>query len=345
MKNERNVQSLIETSIASGAHVICEDEAKSILREYGVPVVPEIRASDPATAARVARQIGFPVVLKAVGTQILHKTEAGLVAVGLKSEAEVIAAAQRMTGSSPYPIDAFLVQPKIQGQREFVAGLFSDPLFGPVVMFGLGGIFTEALNDAVFKVAPLSSADIDAMFAEIRCQKMLGAFRGEAAVDAQALRKILQGLSDIAVQFPQIQEIDINPLIIQADGRPVAVDALIVTGQTKPAAIRRDEVNRATLRSCYYPESLVFIGASGTISKWGHMIPTNLLNRNFKGKLYLVNPKGGQVLAEQGFIFVLMDLPCHGQYATVFLATHPLCHRKNFQCCPPLWILIAFNPA
>jgi acyl-CoA synthetase (NDP forming) len=296
MKNEHNVQRLIEASIASAAHVICEDEAKSILGGYGVPVVPEIRASDPESAAQAARQIGFPVVLKAVGTQILHKTEAGLVAVGLKSDVEVLAAAQRMARSTPFPIDAFLVQPMIQGRREFVAGLFRDPLFGPVVMFGLGGIFTEALNDAVFKVAPLTPVDIEAMFAEIRSRKMLGAFRGEAAVDMAALRKILQGLSDLAIRFPQIKEIDINPLIIQPDGRPVAVDALIVTGQASAVPVKRDEVNRATLRSCYYPESLVFIGASGTISKWGHMIPTNLLNRDFKGKVYLVNPKGGRII-------------------------------------------------
>ncbi|MBI5550588.1 MAG: acetate--CoA ligase family protein [Desulfobacterales bacterium] len=301
MKTEINVQHLIEASIASGANVISEDQAKSILHGYGVPVVGEIRAADPQEAARVARQIGFPVVLKAVGTQILHKTEAGLVAVGLKSEAEVTAAAQRMMDSTPLPIDAFLVQPKIHGQREFVAGLFRDPLFGPVVMFGLGGIFTEALNDAVFKVAPLTPADIEAMFAEIRSQKMLGAFRGEAAVDKAALGCILQGLSELAMQFPQIREIDINPLIVQPDGRPVAVDALIVTGKPQPAPIKRDEVNRATLRSCYYPESVVFIGASSTISKWGHMIPTNLLNRDFKGRVYLVNPKGGQVIGREAY--------------------------------------------
>ncbi len=301
MKTEIDVQHLIEASIASGANVICEDQAKSILHGYGVPVVGEIRAADPQEAARVARQIGFPVVLKAVGTQILHKTEAGLVAVGLKSEAEVTAAAQRMVDSTPLPIDAFLVQPKVHGQREFVAGLFRDPLFGPVVMFGLGGIFTEALNDAVFKVAPLTPADIEAMFAEIRSQKMLGAFRGEAAVDKAALGCILQGLSDLAVQYPQVREIDINPLIVQPDGRPVAVDALIVTGKPQPAPIKRDEVNRATLRSCYYPESVVFIGASSTISKWGHMIPTNLLNRDFKGRVYLVNPKGGQVIGREAY--------------------------------------------
>jgi acyl-CoA synthetase (NDP forming) len=301
MNKELTIQKAIELSIASNANVICEDEAKTILGHCGVPVVPETRAQSPVAAGKVAEKIGFPVVLKAVGTQILHKTESGLVRVGLKSAAEVVAAATRMTSSSHYPIEAFLVQPQIQGQREFVAGLFRDPLFGPVVMFGLGGIFTEALNDTAFKVAPLAPADIDAMFAELRSKKLLGAFRGEAAVDKEALRRILQGLSDLAVQFPQIKEIDINPLIIQPDGKPVAVDALIVTGKHLPARVKREEVNRATLRSCYYPQSVVFVGASGTISKWGHMIPTNILNRNYKGKVYLVNPKGGQIAGQTAY--------------------------------------------
>jgi acyl-CoA synthetase (NDP forming) len=301
MNKELAIQKAIELSIASGANVICEDQAKTILGNYGVPVVPETRAQTPDEAGQVAEEIGFPVVLKAVGTQILHKTESGLVQVGLKSAAEVVAAATRMTGDTPYPIEAFLVEPRIQGQREFVAGVFSDPLFGPVVMFGLGGIFTEALNDAVFKVAPLAPADIDAMFAELRSRKLLGAFRGEAAVDKSTLRDILKGLSDMAVRFPQIKEIDINPLIIQPDGKPVAVDALIVTGNHLQAPVKREEVNRATLRSCYYPQSVVFVGASGTLSKWGHMIPTNLLNRGYKGKVYLVNPKGGQIAGQTAY--------------------------------------------
>ncbi|RJQ77912.1 MAG: CoA-binding protein [Desulfobacteraceae bacterium] len=301
MKNDSHIQDLIEASIASGANAIGEDDAKTILNACGVPVVAETRAASPAAAGQAAASTGFPVVLKAVGPQILHKTEAGLVRVGLNSPAEVIAAATRMQAGAGSRIEAFLVQPQVQGRRELVAGMFRDPLFGPVIMFGLGGIFTEALNDTVFKIAPLEPADIAAMFQEIRSRKLLGAFRGEAAVDLDALRNILMGLSDLARQFPDIREIDINPLIVQPDGRPVAVDALIVTGKDRRESFSRSEVNRSTLRSCYYPQSLVFIGASGSISKWGHMIPTNVLNRNFKGRVYLVNPKGGQIAGQTAY--------------------------------------------
>ncbi len=301
MKKRNEIEKLIEARIACGAAVICEDDAKTILKACGVPVVSETRATSPGAAGKAAAGIGFPVVLKGIGSQILHKTESGLVRVGLKSEAEVVSAAAQMEARARNQLEAFLVQPQVQGQREFVAGAFRDPLFGPVIMFGLGGVFTEALNDVVFKIAPLRPADIDAAFEEIRSRKLLGAFRGEAAADMQALRKILMGLSELVLQFPQIKEIDINPLIIQPNGRPVAVDALIVISPDQRSPVVRTEVNRNTLRSCYYPQSVVFVGASGTISKWGHMLCTNILNRNYTGKVYLVNPKGGQIAGRAAY--------------------------------------------
>ena len=298
MKESNSVQNIIANSIASGENIIYEDDAKAILTTFGIPVVPETRVSGPEAAGKAAVEIGFPVVLKAIGPQILHKTESGLVEVGLKSDSEVVAAAKRMQAGTRNTTDAFLVQPQIQGRRELVAGVFRDPLFGPVIMFGLGGIFTEALGDTVFKIAPLTPADIEAMFQEIRSRKLLEGFRGEAAVDKTVLRKILSGLSDLALQFPDIKEVDINPLIIQPDGSPVAVDALIVTSRDRRESGRATEVNRSTLRSCFYPNSVVFVGASGMLSKWGHMIPTNLLNRNYQGKVYLVNPKGGHIAGQ-----------------------------------------------
>ena len=334
MKNRIDIQTMIDASLTDGANVICEDEAKTILGQFGVPVVSETRAATPEAAGAAAAKIGFPVVLKAVGEQILHKTESGLVKIGLQSEAEVAAAAKEMAARGPHPIEAFLVQPQIQGQREFVAGVFNDPLFGPVVMFGLGGIFTEALNDAIFKVAPLEPADIEAMLTELRSKKLLGAFRGEAAADKVVLRRALKGLSDLAVQFPQIKEIDINPLIIAPNGSPVAVDALIVTGEHHSPAPRRTEVNRKTLSSCYYPESVVFIGASGSISKWGHMIPTNIINGKFKGRVYLVNPKGGQIVGRTAYrslseIDDKIDLAVITIPAAKVLAQIPLLQKKK----------------
>ncbi|MFW5988738.1 MAG: acetate--CoA ligase family protein, partial [Desulfosudaceae bacterium] len=161
---------------------LSEAESKKILSRYGVPVVEEIEAADESGAVAAARELGFPVVLKGVGARLLHKTEAGAVALGLRDEEAVRAACQAMVGRSGDLLESFLVQRQIIGKREMVAGLFRDRVFGPVVMFGLGGIFTEALSDVSFRVAPLTEADAGEMIDEIRAGRMLGEFRGEAAV-------------------------------------------------------------------------------------------------------------------------------------------------------------------
>ncbi|RLC25774.1 MAG: CoA-binding protein, partial [Deltaproteobacteria bacterium] len=192
-------------------------------------------------------------------------------------------------------IEAFLIQPLVSGKREFVAGMFKDPQFGPVIVFGLGGVLTEALKDIVFKIAPLNDVDMDDMFEQLSSKTLLNAFRGEKKVNKTAIKSILKSLSDIAKAFPDIKEIDINPLIIQPDGSPVAVDGLIVLERAREEKQKSSDIDLKKLASCYYPKSIAFIGASATPGKWGHMLLTNTLSREFKGKVYLVNPKGGKI--------------------------------------------------
>jgi len=217
------------------------------------------------------------------------------VRVGLNNENQVLDAVKEMKKRARNNIENFLVQPVITGKREFVAGMFKDSQFGPVIIFGLGGILTEALNDIVFKIAPLNDADMEDMFEQISSKKLLEDFRGEKKVDKKAIKNILTALSDIATAFPDIKEIDINPLIIQPDGSPIAVDGLIVLEKEKKDPQANYDIDLSVLGSCYYPKSIAFIGASSTPGKWGHMLLTNTLSRNYKGKVYLVNPKGGKI--------------------------------------------------
>jgi acyl-CoA synthetase (NDP forming) len=301
MMHQSEVAKLIELSLESGTGVLTEDTAKKILSAFHVPVVPEICVLKAEETGPAARATGFPVVLKAMGATILHKTESGFVRVGLSSEDAVTHAAMEMVLSEKEEIDTFIIQPQVAGKREFVAGMFKDSQFGAVIMFGLGGIFTEAVNDTVFKVAPLSDIDMNAMLDELRSKKLLGDFRGEKSVDKKALKQILKGLSDLVTQFPEIKEVDINPIIIKPDGNPVAVDALIITERVKEPKRKIPRINPNMLRYCYYPESVAFIGASGTLSKWGHMLVTNILNRDYKGRVYLVNPRGGIIVGQKAY--------------------------------------------
>jgi len=216
---------LIEKAVESGKSALNEHEAKCFLAEFGVPVSRETLVSDEAAALKAAREIGYPVVLKAAGEKLQHKTELGAIALNLKSEEEVRQEAQRLLAIAG--CEALLVQEMVKGDRELVCGLTRDVQFGPCVMFGLGGIFTELLDDVVFRVAPITETEAMAMMQEIRAAKVLKAFRGQPPVDLKALARILVALGEIGCRFADVKEMDINPLKIRKDGSPVAVDALV----------------------------------------------------------------------------------------------------------------------
>lgn len=216
---------LIEQAVKAGKSALNEHEAKQFLAEFGVPISRETLVPDEAGALKAAQAIGYPVVLKAAGEKLQHKTELGAIALNLKSEGEVREEAKRLLAIPG--CEALLVQEMVKGDRELVCGLTRDVQFGPCVMFGLGGIFTELLDDVVFRVAPITRTDAMAMLQEIRSAKVLKAFRGQPPVDLEALAKILVALGEIGCRFPDVKEMDINPLKIRKDGSPVAVDALV----------------------------------------------------------------------------------------------------------------------
>src|SRR5574337_630140 len=167
----------VQEALAKGQPALNEYDAKRFLAGFGIPVCREILASDPEGAAANAATIGFPIVLKAAGATLFHKTEVGGIALNLKSPEEVRGEARRLLGIPG--CQALLVQEMIKGDRELVCGLTRDAQLGPCVMFGLGGILTETLDDAVFRLAPLTGTDALEMMQEIRGAKILGPFRGQ----------------------------------------------------------------------------------------------------------------------------------------------------------------------
>lgn len=218
---------IIDEALKRGAKALSEYESKKLLAEYGVSITQEkiVSAEDDAVAA--ASDIGYPVVLKGSGEELSHKTEMNLIALNLRDENEVREAYKNLTSNPEAEVKEVLVQQMIKGDRELVVGLTRDAQFGPCVMFGLGGIFTEILEDVSFRVAPLTRWDAKDMMGEIRAAKILDAFRGKPEVDREALADILIAIGTIGMELDQVAEIDINPLKI-LDGKPVAVDALVV---------------------------------------------------------------------------------------------------------------------
>ena len=274
---------------------LSEYDAKQFLKPFGVPVVEESVAAGAGQAAEAAARIGFPVVLKALGSTLLHKTEAGLVHMNLFDETAVKRAAEEIAGQAGAALEGFLVQPQVSAKREFVAGMFRDPEYGPVVMFGLGGIFTEAFSDVVFRLAPLSAEDARDMIDEIRSRALLDSFRGEAAADLAMLVSTLTGISRAALEYPDVAEIDINPLLITQDGTVVAVDALVVKAPIAEGKKFLPAVDPSVLGALFHPRSVAFVGASAELGKWGYTLLTNAIGGGYKGDIYLVNPRGGKI--------------------------------------------------
>lgn len=207
---------------------LSEAQSKALLARHGVPVPGEALVATPGDAVAAAGQIGYPVVVKLCGAAIAHKTERGLVKLGLRDAAAVHAAAgELLAAARPEDGDvALLVAQMVSGARELIAGFVRDEGFGPCVMLGIGGVFAEALGDVAFRLAPLDAADAADLIDDLANQALLGAVRGEPPVDRAALARILLALAEVGGGDGRIRSIDLNPLVVTG-GRPVAVDALV----------------------------------------------------------------------------------------------------------------------
>jgi succinyl-CoA synthetase beta subunit len=218
---------IIESALREGRTTLSEYESKLILSEYRIPVARERLCRDLDDLKETAREIGYPLVLKGNSPEITHKTEKGLVRLDIRNEKEAETAFREIMDRMDDQAGTVLVQEMLKGQREFLTGLTRDPQFGPCVLFGLGGIFAEVLEEVSFRIAPLDRKQALAMMEETKAHKLLGAVRGMDAVDKDLLAQILIELGQIGLDLEWIKEIDINPLIISGN-RPVAADALIV---------------------------------------------------------------------------------------------------------------------
>jgi acetate---CoA ligase (ADP-forming) subunit beta len=218
---------IIKNALQQGRQSLSEYEAKQVLAAYKIPVTREVLVTNKSEMKKAAREIGYPLVMKGCSAEIAHKTEKGLIHVDIRNEREALGAFSAiMAGMEGYE-GAVLMQEMIEGRRELVIGLTRDAQFGPCVMFGLGGIFTEILKDISFRRAPLEKDDALTMMQEIKGHKILDAVRGMEAVDEDVLAQMLINVGRIGLEIEEVQEIDLNPVIISGT-KPVVVDALMI---------------------------------------------------------------------------------------------------------------------
>lgn len=219
---------LIRPAIDRGQLALSEYESKKLLSLYGIPVTREKLSQSANEAVSAAAELGFPVVLKACSTALMHKSERGCIELNLRREGDVREAYGRIIRSVDLKLEGVLVQEMIPGQRELVVGLTRDPQFGPCVMLGIGGTMTEAFEDTAFRMAPFGKVEAKDMAEELRFKAILGAFRGQKPIDMDMLCQTLIAVGQIGLELDTVSELDMNPMIITPEGCIVAVDALVV---------------------------------------------------------------------------------------------------------------------
>jgi acetyl coenzyme A synthetase (ADP forming)-like protein len=289
-------------------------ESRILCDAYEIPLPQEGIATSSAEAAKIAGDIGFPVVMKIVSPDILHKTDAGGVIVGVKSAVEASQAYDTIVGNAKtYKADAKIagvqIQQMLTGGQEVIVGALTDPSFGKVVAFGLGGVLVEVLKDVTFRLAPASESEALSMIDGIAAAEILRGVRGAPPADRKAIAKIIVAVSALAADFPEIQELDLNPVFARPDGA-IAADVRIIVDFAPPKARYRptqEEILRAMNR-IMQPNAVAVIGASPEDGKIGNSVMKNLINGGYKGEIYPIHPKVPEVLRKRAYRSV-KDVP------------------------------------
>lgn len=279
-----------------------EFDGATLLKEGGIPVIEGILAADEAQAAAAAKRIGFPVALKVCSEAILHKTERGGVMLNIGDAASLGRSIREMKDKFPGIPHAYLVQKMARPGTELILGARRDPIFGPVVLVGIGGIFTEIFRDTAIDLAPIDSKAALALLRRLRGSALLDGYRNRKAIDLFAVAGAVSTLSQLISKRTDILEIDVNPLIAYPDGA-VAVDALVRLDGS-PLRLPQKHPDPATVAAFFNPSSLALIGASRSPGKGGNIILRNLQKAGFKGAIYPINPTVKEILGMPAYASV-----------------------------------------
>jgi acetyl coenzyme A synthetase (ADP forming)-like protein len=312
--DKTTVRRLLDQAKAAGRSALTAPEAKTLCEAYGIAVPKEAVAATAADAAQLATSIGYPVVMKIVSPQILHKTEAGGVVVGVKDAAAaqeafntIVANAKRYKADAT--IDGVQIQQMLSGGQEVIIGAVTDPAFGKLVAFGLGGILVEVLKDITFRLAPATREDALSMLDGIAAAEILKGVRGAQGVDREALASMIVSVSQLVADFPEISELDLNPVFATAKNATAADVRVVLDFKPQVARYRpgQDEIVRQMNR-IMKPEAVAVIGASAETGKIGNSVMKNLINGGYQGEIYPIHPTATEILGKRAYKSV-KDVP------------------------------------
>ncbi|HQO14279.1 MAG TPA: acetate--CoA ligase family protein [Smithellaceae bacterium] len=271
-----------------------EFEGAKLLKQWGIPVVDSVLAHDYAQALAAANSLGFPIALKVCSEAVLHKTEQGGVVLNIKNKKSLERAVREINKKFADTPHALLVQKMAKSGFELIIGGRRDPVFGPVVLVGIGGIFTEIFRETVIDLAPVNKKTVMTMLRKLKGFTLLEGYRSQEPVNLAAVTAAVSALSRLLASRPDIMEIDVNPFIAYPDGA-VAVDALVRLDDYCTEPLRK-RLDMSTIAPFFHPSSIAVIGASRSPNKGGNIILRNLLKAGFKGSVYPINPSGKEIL-------------------------------------------------
>jgi len=287
----KQYRDVIDQAKGQGRTYLMEHESKAVLESLGITTTGSAVAQTADQAVQIFRSLGCPVAMKVLSPDVVHKSDAGGVVLNIADEVGVRSAYAGIAAAfSGRNIAGISVQRMAEPGIEAIIGVANDATFGPMLMFGLGGVFVEVLKDVSFRSIPITASDAREMIQEVRGYALLRGYRGRAA-DIEALEKLLLSVSDFVMDNQDIAEMDMNPVFLYPQGYTVA-DARLILGEPwkqPPAPASQD------LHDLFYPRSIAVIGASGTPGKLGWNVFTNLVSHKFQGKLYPINPRADEI--------------------------------------------------
>jgi len=308
------VRKILDAAKADQRTSLTAPEGKLVCDAYGIPVPREAVANSASEASDIAAGIGFPVVMKIVSPDILHKTEAGGVLVGVKNAADVAKNYETILANarkykSDAKIEGVQIQQMLLGGQEIIVGAVTDGSFGKLVAFGLGGVLVEVLKDITFRLAPATREDALSMLDGIQAHEMLKGVRGSDPANRDAIADIIVKVSRLITDFPEIAEMDLNPVFATKDGAVAADVRIVVDFAPKPPRPRpnHDDIVRQMNR-IMKPKSVAVIGASAENGKIGNSVMKNLINGGYQGEIYPIHPKAQEIMGKKVYKSV-KDIP------------------------------------
>ena len=315
MSNEKTaVRRILDQAKASGRGALTAPEARGLCEAYGIAVPQEAVVTSAGDAGRVASSIGFPVVMKIVSPQILHKTEAGGVVVGVRNATDAEQAFANIVGNARRydaraTIEGVQIQQMLSGGQEVIIGAVTDPAFGKLVAFGLGGVLVEVLKDITFRLAPATREDALSMLDGIAAAQILKGVRGGAGVDREALASMIVKVSQLVTDFPEISELDLNPVFATGQSATAADVRVVLDFKPQPARYRPDQaIIVRQMNRIMKPDAVAVIGASAESGKIGNSVMKNLINGGYQGAIYPIHPTATEILGKKAYKSV-SDVP------------------------------------